>query len=744
MGSQVKQLFEFGPFRLDTGERVLTRAGALVPLTPKALDTLIALVRHAGHVAEKDELLKEVWPDTFVEEATLAQNVFTLRKALGNGQGDGLKYIETVPRRGYRFVALVRELPYEQARVKEDARAETGLGEPEAQAEFAASALPATVSVAPPVAHSRLGAFVIGAALVAALALVVFLFYKFAVRREAQTAGRRPAPAEAMKLVRLPINGRVGAAVISPDGQYVAYIAEEAGRRSIWIRQATTASRAQQIVAPGEATPVGLDFSRDGKFVYYATVSPENNAGAALMRVPALGGTPKQVAPNLQSRPSFAPDGHHYVFRRIDFTQPRPESALVIADVDGGGERVLAKRTAPAFLDLPAWSPDGQTIACATGNLGESPGYVSVLTVRASDGAEQPLGAGRWNNIGDIAWLPDGGGLVVTLAEAELSPLQLWELSYPRGEARRITNDLSGYAGVSLTADAKTLVTLQTDVVSNVWVAPAGDAARAAQITQGPGKYDGSYGLSWTPDGRQIVYASIASGAWDIWRMNADGSGAQQLTVDARSNYGPSVSSDGRHIVFVSNRAGGAFHVWRMDADGQNPLQLTNGDGENFAHVTADGRWVVYASVGYTQPNYVWKVPIDGGTPVRLTDKTSSWPFPAPDGKTFMCAYQPDPNVPAKLAVVSLDGGPPLKLFDTPQTFRANTVWSPDGRALYFLDSRNGVANVWAQPVDGGPPRAVTDFKTEGVIAYDFARDGRLACARGVETSGVVLVKDFR
>src|SRR2546423_5905155 len=114
MASQVKQLFEFGPFRLDTGERVLLRAGALVPLTPKALDTLIALVRNGGHVMEKEELRKLVWPDTFVEEATLAQNVFTLRKALGNGQDDGQRYIETIPRRGYRFIAPVRELPYEE------------------------------------------------------------------------------------------------------------------------------------------------------------------------------------------------------------------------------------------------------------------------------------------------------------------------------------------------------------------------------------------------------------------------------------------------------------------------------------------------------------------------------------------------------------------------------------------------------------------------------------------------------
>ena len=85
-----------------------------------------------------------------------------------------------------------------------------------------------------------------------------------------------------------------------------------------------------------------------------------------------------------------------------------------------------------------------------------------------------------------------------------------------------------------------------------------------------------------------------------------------------------------------------------------------------------------------------------------------------------------------------------MKLFDVPQTFRANTVWSPDGRAIHFLDNRAGPANIWAQPLDGGAPRQVTDFKTDGVLAYDWSRDGTLACARGIETTGVVLIKDFR
>ena len=108
MSSPAKHLYEFGPFRLDTAERTLLRDGLPVPLTPKAYEVLLGLVRRAGHIVEKDELMKKVWADAFVEEGNLTHHVFTLRKILG--QGDGCEYIETIPRRGYRFVSPVREV----------------------------------------------------------------------------------------------------------------------------------------------------------------------------------------------------------------------------------------------------------------------------------------------------------------------------------------------------------------------------------------------------------------------------------------------------------------------------------------------------------------------------------------------------------------------------------------------------------------------------------------------------------
>src|SRR6266403_354021 len=103
MSSEHARFFDFGPYRVDAIQRLLLREGIPVPLTPKALDTLLTLIRNNGRVVDKDELLKSIWPDSFVGEATLAQNIFTVRKTLGGSEGD--QYIQTVPKRGYRFVA---------------------------------------------------------------------------------------------------------------------------------------------------------------------------------------------------------------------------------------------------------------------------------------------------------------------------------------------------------------------------------------------------------------------------------------------------------------------------------------------------------------------------------------------------------------------------------------------------------------------------------------------------------------
>lgn len=787
MVSRVNKLYEFGPFRLDIDERVLLRDGQMVPLTPKAFDTLIVLIQNNGHALEKEELLKAVWPDTFVEEATLAQNIFTLRKALGKEP----QYIETLPKRGYRFTADVREIgspranganqairPSTLAEIVEDessgianangkrpingdAQANGGNGT-NAAANIAGQPL-AIVRAESPVAspaHAGLPRGFQFAALdqrycgrrrrfIPVLALVVLVLFAacagiaFALF---QLFFRQPLspvaapPFQSMEITRLPITGRAVEAAVSPSGRLVIYAESDGPQSSLWVKQIATAGAAQNIVPATTGYLRGMVFSPDEEYVYYVGWKMDDEQ-PALYRVPALGGPSRKIAPSLNSPVTFSPDGRRIAFTRND--DAKQTVLLITANADGTEERVIASHSEPEWLRWPAWSPDGKTIACAVNRFDASGRSSMIIGFDAANGSEHQLTTRRWFQIEQLGWLGDAGTLIVSAAEQDkLSPVQIWRLTVATGDVQRVTNDLNNYAGISLTVSGNALVTMQTDRLANIWTVPNGDAKKALQITSGAGKFDGFFGVVWTQGG-QVLYTSAVSGAWDIWKMNADGSNQQQLTSGAGSNYGPAVSPDGRYVVFVSNRTGEAFNVWRMDMDGGNPKQLTFGRDENFAHVTADNRWVVYATVGFNQKAGIWKVPIEGGEAVPLTDKPASWPALSPDGKLFACTYQTAPDARQKLAILSIDGGEPLKMFDLPPGFQFNTVWSPDGRGVGYLDHRSSVANVWMLLVNDGTSVQVTDFKTDGVAAYDWSRNKGLVCSRSVETTSVVLIRNL-
>jgi TolB protein len=341
-----------------------------------------------------------------------------------------------------------------------------------------------------------------------------------------------------------------------------------------------------------------------------------------------------------------------------------------------------------------------------------------------------------------VAWLPDGSGLILTAADQSFSPAQIWHLSYPDGAARRITNDLNDYGDVSLTSDASALVAVQTERISSVWAAPNGEARRSRRITSG--KYDGDSGVCWTSDGK-VVYASNKNGNRDIWIIDQDGSNQKQLTVDAGTNEFPSVSADDRYVVFVSDRSG-ALNIWRMDRDGSNPTRLTKGSFDNWPQCSPEGQWVFYTSLSSGKPA-VWKVPVEGGEPVLLTYNFSNRPCVSPDGKLIACWWLREEVMPIlrRLAIIPAEGGQPIRFLDLPLTHGNDFGWTANGRALMYVDTRDGTSNIWSQPVDGSPPKQLTDFISDRIFRFDWSRAGKqLLCARGIETSDVVLITNFK
>jgi eukaryotic-like serine/threonine-protein kinase len=553
----------------------------------------------------------------------------------------------------------------------------------------------------------------------------------------ARSQSRLPpeATSTAMKLTRLTNHGKAVQVAVSPDGKYIAYISDNNGQRSLRVKHIATGSDAQ-VVTPSGTFYGGVTYSPDGNYIYYLSHEMVGKYRSGVVyRVPVLGGASRRLLVDIAGHLTVSPDGKRLAFLRFEGR----ESVLVVADAEGGGEQTLASRGPREMLFPAAWSPDGSRIACVIVDRYLDPARDKFIAVDVVSGAENVIPVPPQLRVTEAAWLADGRGLIVAALEKSVGGSQLWQLSYPGGEARKITNDLNGYRGLSLSADSSVLVTLQQEVSSNLWISPGDDPSSARPLTSGKAF---SSNASWTPDGK-IVYSSTAGGKLDIWLMSPDGTGNKRLSAGDGADYdNPSVSPDGRYIVFDSTKDG-LPGVWRMNLDGGNERKLT-ALPSRFPRFSPDGKWVVYIP-DVRDTTGVWKVPIDGGSPRQIREKLVTMPAISPDGRLIACNYWDEANALWKIALISSDSGQIVKIFDVPGSgFRAIN-WMVDGRAFAYTEERNGVTDIWRQPLKGGGPEQVTKFNEGHVYSFAWSRDGRqLAIARGSKSSDVVLITAFR
>ena len=414
----------------------------------------------------------------------------------------------------------------------------------------------------------------------------------------------------------------------------------------------------------------------------------------------------------------------------------------MIANADGSGEREIAKRSpgdggfGNLFSGGVAWSADGTKIFSVANKLEDHGRVQSIVEVSIADGSQNYITSQIWYEVQRLALLADGSGLLITAAPkaSDYRTRQLWLVPIPGGEPRKVTNDLNDYTSISLNSESSALVSVQEDNAAKIWIAPGGDASRAVELRSVSGKLDGYDGVVWTPDGK-ILYSSMASGNEDIWIMDADGKNRKQLTTNENPDFWPSVSIDGRYVVYTSERGRGR-RSWMMDIDGNNPRELFVGNNPQGA-----GDWIVFgANAG------LMRAPVSGGEHVTIANRgleRLSRCAVSPDGKQLACQTD-NQGQPTKLAIIEIEGTSPAQIFDVKLELPARIRWARDGRAVTFVSRTDGQRDIWSQPVAGGEPKRLTNFKADQIFAFDWSPDNTLVISHGTSDSDVVLIRNVK
>ena len=420
-----------------------------------------------------------------------------------------------------------------------------------------------------------IGAFVV-------IALVLVAAASYGVYSLFFSARRQPFQSIRVSKVSGTHNAQIGA--MSPDGNYLAYVLNNEGNESLWLRHLLSESNVQ-IVTPQRVQYHALRFSPDGSYIYYSHTLPASGQASDeydLYRIPVLGGTPKVLVKDIDSTPSFSRDSQHFLFLRANDPDPG-KYHLIIANSDGGDEKSIFSAPMTNLMTDAAWSPNGET---AAGGLFEQKGdiFSALIAIDPNTGSQKTISEPPLTAINNVAWLPDGRGLVVVYSSVEtnFTAQQMGFIGYPDGKMRPITADTNNYANLSVSSDGTTIATILQQTIRDVYVSAAqkADYSDIKQITSG----DPVPGLAWSKDGNLLIEQGSS-----IHIIEPNGEPKGEIGVEKRAFSAQAQSCpDGTVVLARGTLKTSGMSIWRSAADGSGLQPLSEGKRTCFppAHPT--------------------------------------------------------------------------------------------------------------------------------------------------------------
>ena len=561
----------------------------------------------------------------------------------------------------------------------------------------------------------------------------------------------RPSHFQTFTITQVTTSGKAAVTAISPDSRYILTVMNDKGLQSLWLRNLPTSSDTQ-VIPPSPASYKSLAFSPDGNYLYFIKAVDATNTNFDLYRAPVLGGTPQTVVRGIDSDLAFSPDGHRIAFARAN----APEGgkyALLTVNLDGTDEKIL-QVSSPAS-DVPssvAWSPNGSEIAYRLLRPGKALGGIGLLNLGNS--RSETLATYDDKLTLDFKWLPDGDGLLALYAQKGPDYFQRLQIGYFRGgssDFHPITRDTNGYASLTVSADGKTLATVQTKTFENLYVLH-GASGSPAELTPVLPQGQSAYSFDWTPDGN-LIFTDFTR----LLRTSVDQSVPTRLVGDLNAAI-VEVSGCGAHYLVYAwafHQGTNSTNIWRSNTDGTNPVKMTDGKNDRSPVCSPDEKWAYYWNLELQQ---IWRSRLDGSTkPEALPNSVVAKTFPvgsglsvSPDGKllAYLLATVPTPEDPYpqyKIALVDLSagGGAPKLIEADERIASARVSFSPDGKAVAYPIRESGVDNLWLQPIEGSQGKQITAFPSEQIVDFAWSPDGKsLAFLRGHTDSDVVLIHE--